>query len=509
MADPAVSLRADGIVKRYGGTTALHGVDFAVEAGEVHVLIGENGAGKSTLMKILAGVEQPTAGSIQLNGAPVLLGSVQDAARLGIGMVHQELNLCPNLTVAENLFLTRRASRAGRLIDRQREDEEARRLLARLGQPIDPARKVESLSIGEQQLVEIARVLAEDCRILILDEPTTALSANEVETLFRVVRELTRDGVAVIYISHRLEELLRIGDRISILRDGRMVAQRAVAEASVAWIVGEMLGDAGRLERHEAARRGPAVLAFDRLCRARSPGKSALNAVSATVHAGEVVAAFGLLGSGRTELLEAVAGLLPLAGGQVRLNDSDVTALPIADRVERGMAFVPEDRKAQGLFGNMSVAQNVSLADLSRFAQFGTVDAPAEQAAVAAMIARLGIKVPSPQAPIGALSGGNQQKALIGRALMRLPQLLLLDEPSRGIDVGARADLFSAIRQLAAEGLAVVFSTSDVLEALAIADRVLVIAGGTVVVDIAADAADEATLVGAANAVAASLEVHA
>lgn len=509
MAEVPVSLRAEGIAKRYGGTVALHGVDFDVSGGEVHVLIGENGAGKSTLMKILAGIEQPSEGAILLDGKAISLRSVRDATDLGIGMVHQELNLCPNLSVAENLFLTHGADGSGKLVNRQVERLRSELILARLGQPIDPDRRVESLSIGEQQIVEIARVLARDCRILILDEPTTALSPAEVETLFDVIRELKQGGVAIVYISHRLEELLRIGDRISILRDGRMAAQRPGGEASLEWIIEQMLGETGRLEPHAPAPRGTQVLEIRGLSRARTQGRAALDAVSGAAHAGEVVALFGLLGSGRTEALEAIAGLLPLKSGSVELDGQDISSLSIADRVARGLAFVPEDRKAQGLFANLSVAENLALADLPNLSRLGIVDQMRTDRSVAAMITRLGIKVPSARAPIGALSGGNQQKALIGRALMRAPRVLLLDEPSRGIDVGARADLFAAIRQLAAEGLAVIFSTSDVLEALAIADRVLVIAGGSVTLDISAQAASDAILLRAANSgIAAPLEMN-
>lgn len=497
----AAMLRAEGIVKRYGATVALKGVDFAVEAGKVAVLIGENGAGKSTLMRIIAGVEAPTAGEIFLNGEPIRLESVRDAARLGIGMVHQELNLCHNLTVAENVFLTRGPGGKGVLLDRAAESAAARDILARLGQDIDPERLVETLSVGEQQIVEIAKALAEDARILIFDEPTSALSEAEVEVLFKVIGDLKQSGVGVVYISHRLEELLRVGDTITILRDGEIVARSTAAQASIGWIIEQMLGAEGKLERTggELAE-GEPVLALDGISLRREAGGAALHDVSASFGCGAVVAIYGLLGSGRTEALEVAFGARPASAGRVVFRGRDITALSIADRAERGLLFVSEDRKAQGLFDNLSVRGNMALSDLARFATRGLLSRVREDSAVATMIARLGVKTASAEAPISSLSGGNQQKVLIGRALMPGPAALLLDEPSRGIDVGARAELFATIRRLAADGLAVVFTTSDVLEALAIADRILVIAGGRIALDIPAAQATEADLIRAANA---------
>ncbi|HWU04687.1 MAG TPA: sugar ABC transporter ATP-binding protein [Novosphingobium sp.] len=498
-------LSACGVVRRYGGVTALAGVDFAVHAGTVSVLIGENGAGKSTLMRILAGIEQPSEGELHIDGAPVVLSGVRDAARRGIAMVHQELNLCPNLSVAENIFLLG----GGRAVpDRAAERARARDLLARLGQQIDPDRRVDTLSIGEQQIVEIAKALAEECRVLILDEPTSALSEAEVEVLFSVIADLKRAGVGIVYISHRLEELLRVGDQITVLRDGRIVAQAPVAQASVGWIVERMLGQAGRLERaaDAPAQAGPVVLSLEGVSRPRDRVSAALHDVGVDVRAGEILAVYGLLGSGRTEMFEAAFGARSIAGGRVTLAGADITGLSIAERVRRGLLFVSEDRKAQGLFANMNVGANISLGDIARFARAGVVRRRDEAGGIAAMIARLGVKTASAGAAITSLSGGNQQKALIGRALMPGPAALLLDEPTRGIDVGARAEVFATIRKLAGDGLAVAFTTSDLIEALAIADRIVVIAKGRITLDVPAQAASEAMLVAAANAGGA--EVH-
>lgn len=497
-------LKAQAIHKRYGGTIALAGVDFAVRSGEVSVLIGENGAGKSTLMRILAGVEQPSEGQLLVDGQPVRLQSVRDAARIGIAMVHQELNLCPNLTVAENIFLAHGPAGGKVLLDPAAEQAATQTLLARLGQgSIDPARRVEELSVGEQQIVEIAKALADECRVLILDEPTSALSDAEVENLFQVIGDLKRSGVGIVYISHRLEELLRVGDTITILRDGQMIASGPAKGATTGWIIERMLGEAGRLERKvQTCAEGETVLALEGISMPRLATGAALRDIDMRFGAGCVVAIYGLLGSGRTEAMEVALGARRPALGTVRLRGQDITALSIAQRVDRGLLFVSEDRKAQGVFANLSVGANMALGNLDRFATAGLVSQRREQGAIAAMIERLRVKTASPLAAISTLSGGNQQKVLIGRALLPGPAALLLDEPSRGIDIGARADVFATIRDLAAGGLAVVFTTSDVFEALAIADRIIVMAAGRVTLDIAASEASEAVLIAAANATA-------
>lgn len=494
----AIALRAEGIIKSYGGTQALRGVDFAVRAGAVNVLIGENGAGKSTLMRILAGVEQPDAGRLTLAGGPVTFAGVRDAARQGIGIVFQELNLCPNLSVVENVFLGRGLTKGGR-IDTVAERARAATVLARLGAAIDLDAPVGDLRIGQQQIVEIARALAEDARILILDEPTSALSESEVATLFEVIDELRRDGVGVVYISHRLEELMRIGDHITVMRDGAVVASAPIAEASVPWIVEQMLGQTGVLAPRRADHApGAPVLEIAGATVRRPDGVALVDDVSLTIHAGEIVAIYGLLGSGRTELLELVSGAR--AGtGEVRLNGERIDHLSIAERIERCLLLVPEDRQREGLFPNLAVGGNLSLSFLDRLAKHGLLSALGESQAVAGMIGRLGIKARSGETPIGALSGGNQQKVVIGRCLMRGPKAILLDEPSRGIDVGARAEVFETMRTLSADGIAIAFSTSDLIEALTIADRVVVMASGRITADLAAEAADETALVRAAN----------
>jgi erythritol transport system ATP-binding protein len=495
---PPVLLSAQGVAKTYGATAALRGVDFDVRGGAVNVLIGENGAGKSTLMRILAGVEQPDSGDLRLDGALVKLGSVRDAARQGIGIVFQELNLCANLTVVENIFLGRNL-RAGVAINHAAECAKASAALERLGANFDCHAPVSSLSIGQQQIVEIARVLVEDVRVLIMDEPTSALSEEEVAHLFAVIGDLKLQGVGVVYISHRLEELMRIGDYITVMRDGAVVGAAPVAQASVPWIIETMLGQAALAPVRDAPRTaGDVVLSLQDVVVQRRGGARLVDGVSADFRAGEIVAIYGLLGAGRTELFEYAFGLRT-GSGAVTLGGQSLDRRSSAERVERRLLMVPEDRQREGLFQNLSVGGNLGLSAIGRLSRFGVVRGEDETRAVNAMTARLGVKTASSAAPIGALSGGNQQKVVIGRCLLCDPLALLLDEPTRGIDIGARAEVFAAMRDLADQGLAVAFSTSDMLEALSVADRVLVLAKGRLTANLPVALATETLLVQAAN----------
>ena len=495
-----VILQATGMVKSYGATRALRGVDFTVHAGSVNVLIGENGAGKSTLMRILAGVEQPDQGEMLLDGARVAFRSVRDAARQGIGIVFQELNLCPNLSVVENMFLGRSVTK-GLRIDREAERALAASTFRRLKADIGLDTLVGDLRIGQQQIVEIARALVDDARILILDEPTSALSEIEVATLFEVIAELKRNGVGIVYISHRLEELMRIGDHITVMRDGAIAASAPIAAASVPWIVEQMLGENGALSpRGPKAEPGAPVLEMSRVTVRRPDGVALVDDVSLNAHGGEIVAIYGLLGAGRTELFQSRGGARR-GEGAITLNGARIDGLTLAERVERRLLLVPEDRQREGLFPNLRVGGNLSLSFLSRLAPRGLLSSRAEARAVDGMIGRLGIKAPTGDTPIAALSGGNQQKVVIGRCLMRGPAAILLDEPSRGVDVGARADMFKAMRTLSADGIAILFTTSDVMEALAVGDRVVVMANGRVTADLLAADADQTLLLRAANGV--------
>lgn len=492
-------LRAEGIVKRYGATQALKGVDFDVHGGAVNVLIGENGAGKSTLMKILAGVETPTAGRLLLNGQAVRIGSVKDATAHGISIVHQELNLCPNLSVTENIFLSRHRT-AGGVIDRKTERAETMALMKRLEQSIDPDTRVGDLRIGQQQIVEIARALADKARILILDEPTSALSPAEVEVLFRIIRDLKAAGTGIVYISHRLEELMGIGDHITILRDGALQATAPVAEVSVGWIVTHMLGHEGRSGGETvAAAIGDTVLNARNLTLPRPGGGLCLDRIDLDLRAGEITGIYGLLGAGRSELLETLMGAQARATGSVHLDGADLSGLGVPARVARGLCLVPEDRQAEGLFPNLSVSGNLGLSSLKRFAPLGLIAENSIGRAILGMIALMGVKTASPNLPIGTLSGGNQQKVVIGRCLLPGPRVLLIDEPGRGVDIGARADIFNRMRALARDGMAVLFTTSDMSEVQTAADRVLVMARGRITAELTPAHATDAALVSAAS----------
>ncbi|MFG1679562.1 sugar ABC transporter ATP-binding protein [Nonomuraea sp. NPDC049269] len=476
-------LRACDVTKVYGGTHALKGVDFGVAAGRVTALFGENGAGKSTLMKILAGIEHPTTGRVELDGHPVELVSSRDAADHGISIIHQELSLCPNLSVQDNLFLARELPGRFGAVDRKAQREATTAVLRRLEENVDPDGLVGDLRLGQQQVVEIARALLQDARVLIMDEPTSALTAPEVEVLFRVIRELTGGGVAVVYISHHLDEALDIADDVVVLRDGRLVATADAAEVDIRWIVERMVGrDQDALFPRREPVLGEDLLTVRDLMVAdpANPDRLAIDDVSLTVRAGEIVGVYGLMGSGRTELLEALAGRIAPASGQVELAGEALDGSGIRERIGRGVVLVPEDRQRDGLVQTMSVGENLSLAGLRSFVRGLFVSADLERGAVERTIADITVKASGPKAAIGSLSGGNQQKVVIGKALLTGPRVLLLDEPSRGVDVGAKADIFELMAAQARQGLAVLFTTSDAEEALHIPDRLLVLARGAV-----------------------------
>ena len=481
-------LEARQVSKAYAGTIALAGVDFHLQPGRIHALIGENGAGKSTLLKILAGVERPTSGSLRVNGRDVVFSSARDAARLGVGMVHQELQLFPELTVAENLFVGRERRTRWGTVDWTAQEGAARRTLALVGhESISPGAHLGTLALGHQQIVEIARALVHDTRVLLMDEPTSALTAAEVPVLFQVMRDLTRHGVAIVYVSHRLGELLAIADDVTVLRDGLVVDQAPVGDVDVPWIVQRMTaGGAARRPPPLASECGSVLLAVDALSLTARPGRAQLDAVSLRVRAGEVVGLYGLMGSGRTELLESILGLHADVRGRVRLDGESVDRLPVSARVRAGLAMVPEDRQASGLVQAMTVRENTTLSSLARLAARGYLSPGTETKATQPLVDQLRIKTPSLTAPVTALSGGNQQKVVLARGVLGRPKVLLVDDPTRGVDVAAKAELLEALQHLAGEGLAIVVATSDVGEILTVASRVLVLSRGRIVADVPA-----------------------
>ncbi|ASY60365.1 sugar ABC transporter ATP-binding protein [Sinorhizobium sp. CCBAU 05631] len=476
-------LRLEDVTKVYSGIVAVRHANLALRRGAVNVLVGENGAGKSTLMRIIAGVEKPSAGRILLDGEEVEFHSPGDAQRHGIGMVFQELNLFGNLSVAENIFATREIRRGLRGIDHRAQVAKATEFLDRLDAGIDAETFVEDLPIGQQQLVEIAKAISLDTRILILDEPTSALSAAEVDVLFKVIRELKAQGVAIVYISHRLEELMRIGDYITVLRDGQITGHAMVRDIDTKWIVRSMIGsDAKDFAKSVDHRLGEDVFRAEDICLPRRTGGLAVDHMSISVRAGEVLGIYGLMGAGRSEFFECVIGQHPHSTGRVHVGGADVSTCDTSDRIRRGLALIPEDRQREGLVQALSIASNLTLASLERFLRFGFhIVGDKERAAIKAAIGDLSIKAPNPDFEVTSMSGGNQQKVVIGKALMTRPKVLMMDEPSRGIDVGAKADVFRTMRRLAGEGLAILFSTSDLEEVMALSDRIAVMSNGRLV----------------------------
>lgn len=478
-----VVLAGRGITKIFGGTRALDGVEFAVRAGQVTALLGGNGAGKSTLMKILAGVEVPTVGTVELDGEPVVFKSPSDAVARGVVIIHQELSLCPNLSITDNLFLGRERTSAGMLAAKEQR-RLAIELLARLEERIDPDSRVGDLRLGQQQIVEIARALSMSARVLIMDEPTSALSAAEVKVLFRVIRELTSAGVTIVYVSHHLEEALEISDRVVVVRDGAIKAEADTSEIDLSWVLTNMVGrKPAELYPDVTVPSGDPVLEVEGLdvVDPGNPGRLSVQDVHLTVRAGEIVCLYGLMGSGRTELLEALAGRLPIRAGLVRVCGSDITTATISDRIAIGVALVPEDRQRDGLVQTMSVGSNLSLASIKQFLAGPFVAKGRESSAIVRTMADVTIKATGPHATVGSLSGGNQQKVVLGKVLLTNPRVLLLDEPTRGIDVGARAEIFALTAAQARAGLAVVFTASEPGEALNAATRVIVMHRGRMV----------------------------
>ena len=484
--------------KVYPGTKALDDVDFNVYRGKVNVLIGENGAGKSTLMKQIAGIEQPSSGTMYLEEEEVSFKNTTEARAKGIGIIHQELSLFPNLNVYQNIFMNNE-SKKGVVVDNAVHKQKTIEILDRLEYPIDPEATVGDLRVGQQQMIEIACNLIQDnLKILIMDEPTSSLSQSEVQVLFKIMRELNAQGISIVYISHRLEEIMEIGDHVTILRDGKYVDDAPVKDIDVPWIVQKMTGSNKsypKKERDIDWDKQEKVLEVKDLCLPKRGGGWLLDHVSFDLKKGEILGIYGLMGAGRTEIFECLMGLRPEHTGEVYLDGKKVDIKNISKQIDNGFALVPEDRQAEGLVQTLDIEKNISLSSLKSYAKGFVLSKKHEDECVDAQIQDIHIKVADKSLPILSLSGGNQQKCVIGKGVLTDPKILLMDEPSRGIDIGAKTEVFDIINQYADRGLSIMCVSSELKEMLAIATRVIVLSNGIKTAEFTGDDITEDNLV--------------
>jgi ABC-type sugar transport system ATPase subunit len=474
------------ITKRFPGVLALDHISLEVQEGTIHAVVGENGAGKSTLMLTLAGIHAPDSGRIIVGGDPVQFADALEANRRGIGIVFQELSVWPNLDVKENIFMGIEPRR-GPLVDFAKMRRESEELLSRLGADFSPDMLVSELSLPQQQLVEIAKALARSPGILILDEPTSSLSPREIEDLFRVLRDLKAHGVTILYISHHLEEVFALCDAITVMRDGRHVLTRPTSELSQEAVIRAMVGrDLEEFIRHGQHRKGEVVLEVRNLGSGRRFGN-----VSFSLRVGEVVGMAGLVGAGRSELALSLVGFPPPDSGEILVEGRAIKIRSPQDALRHGIVLLPEDRNLSGLVLNMSVRENMTLAVLRNLVRGGMTEPSRERGVAEDLVRRLNIKTPGLETPVVNLSGGNQQKVLLGRSLTTEPKVLIMDEPTRGIDVGAKAEIYALIDRLAQDGLAVLVISSELLEVLGISDRILVMRQGELSGELSSADADQ------------------
>ena len=474
------------IRKAFPGVVALDDVDFDLRRGEVHILLGENGAGKSTLMKILSGAYQKSAGQIVFDGQDVEIRNPKHAQTLGISTIYQEFNLIPHLSAGENIFLGREPRRFG-LIDQRAIFQAATRALNGLGLTLDPHKLIKELKVAEQQMIEVAKALSLDARILIMDEPTAALTEHEIKELFAIIRSLRDKGVSIVYISHRMEELFEIGDRVTVLRDGRTVGTYDVREMSKSELIRLMVNrELTELFPKERAELGPEVLRVEGL-----NTQGGLNDINFSLRKGEVLGIAGLLGAGRTELARAIFGLDKIASGVISINGSQQRIGSPRAAINSGIGFLTEDRKSQGLVLPLSVRENLCLASVDKFSRWGLMNAQQEQQAADRYVKDLRIKTPSLNQKVVYLSGGNQQKVVLSKWLCCKSEVFIFDEPTRGVDVGAKAEIYQLMNRLTASGVAIIMISSEMLEVLGMSDRILVMRGGRITGEFSAEEATQ------------------
>ncbi|AME25995.1 MULTISPECIES: sugar ABC transporter ATP-binding protein [Burkholderiaceae] len=480
MATPFLEMRA--ISKTFPGVKALDGVNLQIRQGEVLALAGENGAGKSTLMKILTGVYAPDpGGKILIEGNEIEMRDGNHARALGIGIIYQELSVVENLSVAENLFLAREPLNRVGLLDRPRMEREARAMLETIELDVDPSTRVSELSVGQQQMVEIAKALAYQSKVIIMDEPTASLSHHETRTLLQLIKRLRERDIAVVYISHRLEEIFELADHVTVLRDGRTVDTSPIAEVTrdslVRMMVDRELSDLYPGSASSHATGVPVLEVRDLSLRATKGAEARIRDINFTLHRGEILGVAGLVGSGRTEIMEMIFGIRPCTGS-IAVDGKSVSIRNPHDAIEHGIGFVTEDRKAQGLVLGMSVRENFSLTHLKRYSPFQFLQRAKEDESCKQFVRSLGIKTPSTEQKVVNLSGGNQQKIVIAKWVARNPKVLIVDEPTRGIDIGAKAEVHALLARLASQGIGIIVISSDLLEVLAVSDRILIVREG-------------------------------
>jgi len=486
MADAPV-LEMRHIRKTFPGVVALDDVDFDLRRGEVHILLGENGAGKSTLMKILSGAYQKSAGQIILDGAEVEIRNPKHAQTIGISTIYQEFNLIPHLSVGENIFLGREPALFPGVINQREIFQAAKRALAALGLALSPRTLVKELRVAEQQMVEVAKALSLDARILIMDEPTAALTEHEIAELFATIQRLKEKGVSIVYISHRMEELFEIGDRVTVLRDGHSVGTYDVRGTSKSELIRLMVNrELTELFPKEKATRGPEILRVEGLST-----EGVLKDISFSLHKGEVLGIAGLLGAGRTELARAIFGLDKVTSGTIYINGVSQKISSPRSAINSGLGFLTEDRKSQGLVLPLSVERNLCLSSVDKFSRWGVMDTRQEQRAAGRYVKELRIKTPSLDQKVVFLSGGNQQKVVLSKWLCSQAELFIFDEPTRGIDVGAKAEIYQLMNRLTASGVAIIMISSELLEVLGMSDRILVMRGGRIAGEFSAEDATQ------------------
>ncbi|GAB3690583.1 sugar ABC transporter ATP-binding protein [Spirosoma flavus] len=484
-------LQVRGLTKTFSGVKALDNVQLAVRRGEVHALMGENGAGKSTLMKILIGLETPDSGEIQFEGDDLTTGHVRDVMKKGISMIHQEMLLVPELTVAQNIFLGREAN--GNLfswLNDRNLNQQAAELLKQMGVDIAPDVPMKRLSVAQMQMVEIAKAISNDAKVIIMDEPTSALSDKEVATLFSIIKDLTAKGVAIIYISHKMDEIFTISDTITVLRDGTYIGTKPASELDIDTLITMMVGrKIESLFPSSKTERGKEVLSVKKLSR-----QGEFENISFSAYEGEVLGIAGLMGAGRTEIARTIYGLDKPDSGEIYLQGKFIAVKSPQEAIQRGVGYVSEDRKKLGFIPRLSVRQNITLSSLRQHAKGGLVQAQSEAASAQAIMNDLKIKAASPNQPVVYLSGGNQQKVVIGKVLLSSPSLVILDEPTRGIDIGAKAEIYKLINQLKEKGIAVILISSELPELLGLSDRILVLAKGKLTVTLSTEDATQETI---------------